>query len=43
MGVRVVLVHARDGRAADFCRHFGFERSPIDGLTLMLTVKDICP
>ena len=42
-GVRLVLVHAKDGRAADFYRHFGFEPSPIDDLTLMLTVKDICP
>ena len=40
-GVRLVLVHAKDGRAADFYRHFGFEPSPIDDLTLMLLINDI--
>ncbi|MCQ3806846.1 MAG: GNAT family N-acetyltransferase [Acidimicrobiaceae bacterium] len=40
-GVRLVLVHAKDGRAADFYRHFGFEPSPIDDLSLMLLINDI--
>lgn len=40
-GLRVVLVHARDPVAAGFYRHFGFEPSPIDDLTLMLLTKDI--
>ena len=40
-GVRLVLVHAKDSHAASFYRHFGFEPSPIDDLTLMLLVKDI--
>ena len=40
-GVRLVLVHAKDSRAARFYRHFGFEPSPIDDLTLMLLIKDI--
>lgn len=40
-GVRLALVHAKDGAAADFYRRFGFEPSPIDDLTLMLLVKDI--
>lgn len=40
-GVRLALVHAKDGAAADFYRRFGFEPSPIDDLTLMLRVKDI--
>lgn len=39
-GVRVVLVHAKDTQAASFYRHFGFEPSPIDDLTLMLLVRD---
>lgn len=42
-GVRLVLVHAKDAQAASFYRHFGFEPSPIDELTLMLLVKDITP
>ncbi len=40
-GVRLVLVHAKDSRAAGFYRHFGFEPSPIDELTLMLLINDI--
>ena len=40
-GVRVALVHAANETAADFYRHYGFEPSPVDDLTLMLLVKDI--
>ena len=40
-GVRLVLVHAKDPQAASFYRHFGFEPTPIDDLTLMLLLKDI--
>ncbi len=40
-GVRLLLVHAADSEAANFYRHFGFESSPIDDLTLMLLVKDL--
>ncbi len=40
-GVRLVLVHAKDSRAASFYRHFGFESSPLDDLTLMLLINDI--
>ena len=32
-GLRLVLVHAKDGQAACY-RHFGFEPSPCDDLTL---------
>ena len=42
-GVRLVLVHAKDDQAAGFYRHFGFEPSPMDDLTLMLLVNDIQP
>ena len=42
-GVRLVLVHAKDSQSASFYRHFGFEPSPLDDLTLMLLVKDISP
>jgi predicted N-acetyltransferase YhbS len=37
----IVLVHAKDSAAAAFYARFGFEPSPIDGLTMMLLVKDI--
>lgn len=40
-GVRVLLVHAKDARAAAFYSHHGFEPSPVDPLTMMLLVKDI--
>ena len=42
-GLRLLLVHAKDPQAAGFYRHWGFEPSPIDDLTLMLLVKDIRP
>lgn len=40
-GVRLVLVHAKDDQAANFYRHYGFEPSPVDKLTLILLLKDI--
>ncbi len=40
-GVRLTLVHAKNEQAASFYRHYGFEPSPVDDLTLMLLVKDI--
>ena len=42
-GLRLVLVHAKDSRAAGFYRHYGFEPSPVDDMTLMLLMKDIQP
>ncbi len=41
IGVRVMLVHAKDSAAAAFSARFGFEPSPIDELTMMLLVKDV--
>jgi GNAT superfamily N-acetyltransferase len=40
-GLRLVLVHAKNEQAAGFYRHYGFEPSPIDDLTLILLTKDI--
>lgn len=40
-GVRVLLVHAADPQAAVFYERFGFERSPVDALTLLLLLKDV--
>jgi GNAT superfamily N-acetyltransferase len=36
VGARALLVHALDERAADFYRHYGFQESPIQPMTLML-------
>lgn len=40
-GIRLVLVHAKNDQAAGFYRHYGFQPSPIDELTLMLLLKDL--
>jgi hypothetical protein len=41
VGVRVVLVHAKDdGPRAFYMRH-GFEASPINPLQLMILIKDV--
>lgn len=36
MGMRALLCHAIDEKAAGFYRHHGFLQSPIEPLTLML-------
>ena len=36
VGVRLVLVHAKDEQTKDFYQHHGFIESPIDPLTLMM-------
>jgi GNAT superfamily N-acetyltransferase len=36
VGVRLVLVHAKDEQAKDFYRRHGFIESPLDPLTLMM-------
>ena len=41
VGARAVLVHAIDVEAAQFYKHFHFEPSPVDPLTLMLLMKDL--
>jgi GNAT superfamily N-acetyltransferase len=41
VGIRAVLVHAKDKQAADFYRRFGFAPSPTDPLHLMLLMKDL--
>ena len=40
-GVRALAVHAKDDRAAEFYRHFGFEPSPTDPHHLFRIIKDI--
>ncbi len=41
IGARAVLVHAIDEEAKSFYRHFGFEKSPVNSMHLMLLMKDI--
>jgi predicted GNAT family N-acyltransferase len=38
VGVRLVLVHAKDEVAKIFYQHYGFVESPLDPLTLMLVL-----
>jgi GNAT superfamily N-acetyltransferase len=41
VGVRLMLVHAKNDAARDFYVHHGFEPSPIDDRTLMLLIADV--
>lgn len=41
VGVRAVLVHAKDDQARGFYEAFGFEPSPIDRYQLLLLLKDL--
>lgn len=38
-GVRALLVHALHDRARQFYEHYGFQRSPVDPMTLMLRLS----
>lgn len=40
-GIRALVVHAKDERAADFYAHFGFRPSPTDPLHLFVLLKDL--
>jgi len=41
VGVRVVLVHARDEGPRAFYENHGFEASPVSPLQLMILIKDV--
>jgi hypothetical protein len=41
VGVRAVMVHAKDEAARRFYEHFDFDPSPIEPLQLFLLVKEI--
>jgi len=41
IGVRVVLVHAKNERAKAWYQRYGFEESPTDPFHLMLLIKDV--
>jgi GNAT superfamily N-acetyltransferase len=42
-GVRALLVHALDDRAKEFYKHYGFQASPLDPMTLMLRLNPVNP
>lgn len=41
IGIRGILVHAMDAEAARFYERMGFRPSPIDDLTLMVSLREI--
>jgi GNAT superfamily N-acetyltransferase len=41
VGVRVILVHAISGEAKTFYERFGFRASPIEPMTLMMTIEEM--
>jgi GNAT superfamily N-acetyltransferase len=41
VGIRAVMVHAKDERARRFYEHFDFDPSPVDPLHLFLLIKEI--
>jgi N-acetylglutamate synthase-like GNAT family acetyltransferase len=41
IGVRVLLVHAKNERTKQWYEQYGFEESPTDPLHVMLLMKDI--
>jgi GNAT superfamily N-acetyltransferase len=36
VGVRLLLIHAKDDEATSFYQHFGFVESPLGSLTMMI-------
>ena len=40
VGVRAILVHAMSEDAKTFYEHFGFRASPVEPMTLMITVEE---
>jgi GNAT superfamily N-acetyltransferase len=41
IGLRAILVHAKDEQAANFYKRFGFRPSPTNQLTLMVTMREV--
>jgi hypothetical protein len=41
VGIRALLVHAKDAKAAAFYAKFGFAPSPTDDMHLLLLLKDV--
>ena len=40
VGVRVLLIHAKDQSAKNFYEHYGFVESPLDPLVMMMLLTD---
>jgi GNAT superfamily N-acetyltransferase len=40
VGVRVLLIHAKDENAKNFYEHYGFVESPLDPLVMMMLLAD---
>jgi GNAT superfamily N-acetyltransferase len=40
VGVRVLLIHAKDENAKSFYEHYGFVESPLDPLVMMMLLTD---
>jgi GNAT superfamily N-acetyltransferase len=40
VGVRVLLIHAKDENAKNFYEHYGFAESPLDPLVMMMLLTD---
>ena len=41
VGVRLVLVHAKDEEAKGFYQHYGFVESPVDPMTMMMLIGGV--
>ena len=41
IGVRVLLIHAKDDEAKSFYLHYGFVESPFDPLVLVMALGDL--
>ncbi len=41
VGVRVLLIHAKDENAKNFYEHYGFVESPLDPLVMMMLLTDL--
>jgi GNAT superfamily N-acetyltransferase len=41
VGVRLLLIHAKDDEAKSFYMHYGFVESPFDPLVLMMLLRDL--
>jgi len=41
IGIRGLLVHALDETAKEFYERLGFDSSPLDPMTLMITLADL--
>jgi hypothetical protein len=41
IGVRVLLIHAKDENAKNFYEHYGFVESPLDPLVMIMLLTDL--